>query len=108
MGQEILGHFGGTRLQWDDDRLQWRRTIACEQWSGPGFVTNQFDVVAVRTNDESCVVVGVVVRPQTGPAIVFATRFQCRAIEGVDLLAILRHERQVKMRRLLLGLADAQ
>jgi hypothetical protein len=38
----------------------------------------------------------------------FATRLQSRAIEGFDLLAILGLERQVKMRRLLLGLVQAQ
>ena len=29
---------------------------------GPGFVANHFDVMPVRTNDESCIVVRVVVR----------------------------------------------
>ncbi len=73
-----------------------------------GFVANHFDVVPVRTNDESCIVVRVVVRAQAGRAIVFAARLQSRAIESVDLLAVLGHERQVKMRRLLLGLEQAQ
>src|SRR6184192_200617 len=62
----------------------------------------------VRTNDESCVVVRVVVRAQTRRTIVFATRLYSRAIESFDLLAILGRERQVKMRRLLLGLVQAQ
>src|SRR6516165_8038176 len=75
---------------------------------GLGFVANHFDVVPVRTNDESCIVVRVVVRAQTGCTVVFATRLQRRAIEGLDLLAILGRERQVKMRRLLLGLVQAQ
>ena len=75
---------------------------------GLGFVANHFDVVPVRTNDESCIVVRMVVRAQTRRTIVFATRLQSRAIESFDLLAILGRERQVKMRRLLLGLADAQ
>lgn len=35
-------------------------------------------------------------------------QFQGRAIETIDLAAILGHARQVQMRRLLLGLADAQ
>ena len=52
-----------------------------------GFVANHFGVVPVRTNDESCIVVRVVVRAQTGRTIVFATRFQSRAIESFDLLA---------------------
>ena len=58
-----------------------------------GFVTNHFDVVPVRTNDESCIVVGVILRAHTRRTIVFATRFQSRAIESVDLLAILCRER---------------
>jgi hypothetical protein len=76
--------------------------------SGLGFVANRFGVVPVRINDESCVVARVVVRAQTRRAVVFATRLQSRAIESLDLLAILGHERHVKMRRLLLGLEQAQ
>ena len=72
------------------------------------FVANRFDVVTVRTNDESSIVVGVVMRAQARRTIVFATRLQRRAIESVDLLAILGGERQVKMRRRLLGLVQAQ
>src|SRR4029079_7128831 len=41
-------------------------------------------------------------------AIVFATCLQRRAIEGIDLMAILGRERQVQMRRLLLRLEQAQ
>ena len=67
-------------------------------WLGLGFVANHFDVVPVRTNDESCVVVRVVVRAQTRRTIVFATRLQSRAIESFDLLAILGRERQVRWR----------
>src|SRR5687768_3976404 len=72
--------------------------------SGLGFVANHFDVVPVRTNDKSCIVVRVVVRAQTRRTVVFATRRQSRAMERFDLLAILGRERQMKMRRLLLGL----
>ena len=71
--------------------------------SGLGFVADHFDVVPVRTDDESCIVICVVVRAQTRRTIVFAARLQSRAVEGFDLLAILGRERQVKMRRLLLG-----
>jgi hypothetical protein len=62
----------------------------------------------VRTNDESRIVVRVVVRAQTRRPIVFATRFQCCAIESLDLLSVLGDERQVKMRWLLLGSIQAQ
>jgi hypothetical protein len=74
---------------------------------GLWFVANHFDVVPVRTNDESGVVVRVVLRAQTRRTIVFATRFQRRPIECFDLLTILGHERQVKIRRLLLGWEQA-
>ena len=75
---------------------------------GTGFVANHFDVVPVRADDESCIVVRVVLRAQTRRTVVFATRLQRRAIEGVDLLAILGRERQVKTRRLLVGLVETQ
>ena len=75
---------------------------------GLGFVANDFDVVPVRTNDESRIVVRLVVRAQTRRTIVFATRLQGSAIEGFDLPAIFGRERQVKMRRLLLGLEQTQ
>src|ERR1700704_3838443 len=89
-----------------ENRRLWRKTRSRQ--TGLGFVANHFDVVPVRTNDESCIVVRVVVRAQTRRTIVFATRLQSRAIESFDLLAILGRERQVKMRRLLLGLVQAQ
>ena len=41
--------------------------------SGVRFVTNRFDVVPVRTNDKSCIVVRVVLRAQTRRTIVFTT-----------------------------------
>jgi len=75
---------------------------------GLGLVANRFDVMPVRTNDESCIVIRVVARAHTRRTIVFGTRLQSRTIESLDLLAILGHERQVKMRRLLLGLIQAQ
>ena len=75
---------------------------------GLGFVANRFDVVPVRTNDESCIIARVVVRSQTRRTIVFATRLHRRAIESLDLAAILGCERQVKRRWLLLGLVQAQ
>ena len=75
---------------------------------GLRFVANHFDVVPVGTNNESGAVVRVVVRAQFRRTIVFATRLHSRAIESVDLLAILGRERQVKMRRLLLSLVQAQ
>ena len=61
---------------------------------GLGFVANHFDVVPVRTNDESCIVIRVIVRAQTRRTIVFATRLQSRAIESFDLLAIFGDERK--------------
>ena len=71
-------------------------------------MANHFDVVPVRANDESGIVVRVVVRAQTGRTIVVATRLQSRAIKRVDLLAILSHEGDVKMRWLFDGLEQTQ
>jgi EVE domain-containing protein len=96
---------------WTDNDEMWLSPLVdvpSMEGLGLGFVANHFYVVPVRTNDESCVVVRVVVRAQTRRAIVFATRLHSRAIESFDLLAILGRERQVKMRRLLLGLVQAQ
>jgi hypothetical protein len=78
------------------------------QESGARFLANRLDIVPVRANDESCVVVRVVMRAQTRRAIVIATRLQGRAIESIDLLPILGRERQVKMRRLFLCLEQNQ
>ena len=76
--------------------------------SGLGLVANRFDVVPIRTNDEGCIVVRMVMRAQTGRTIVLGARRQRRAVESLDLLTILGRERQVKTRRLLLGLVQAQ
>ena len=50
-----------------------------------GLVTHRFNVVPVRANDESRIVVCVVFRTQPRHTVVFATRLQRRAIERVDL-----------------------
>ena len=73
-----------------------------------GRVANRFNIVPVRTDDESCVIIGMVARAQAGRAIVFATGLQGCAVEGVDLLTIFGGEGQMKMGRRLLGLIDAQ
>ena len=82
--------------------------VPATEGSGLGFVADHFDVVPVRTNDESGIVVGLVARAQTRGTIVFATSLQGCAMESFDLLAIFGSERQVEMCRLLLGWADAQ
>ena len=56
-----------------------------------GLVAHRFDVVPVRTDDESRLVVRVMVRAQPSCTIVFASRLQRRAIEIVDLLTTLGH-----------------
>src|SRR6185437_5614262 len=77
-------------------------------WLALGLVANHFDVVPVRPDDERGVILSAVVRAQTWRAIVRGARRQRRVMESVDLLAIPGHERQVKMRRLLRGLEEAQ
>ena len=54
--------------------------------SGAGFVANHFDVVPVRTDDESRIVGRVVVRTQARRAIVLAARLQRRAMERFDAI----------------------
>jgi hypothetical protein len=75
---------------------------------GLGFMANHFDVVPVRTDDESSIVVRVVLRAQTRRTVVFAPSLKSRAMEVFDLLAILGYERQVEMCCLLFDPADAQ
>ncbi len=71
-------------------------------------MANHFDVGPVRINDESRIIVRMIARAQTRRAIVFTARGQSRPMESLDLQAILGRERQMKMRRLLLGLVQAQ
>lgn len=71
-------------------------------------MANHFDVVPVRTNDERCIVIGVIVRAQARRAIILAARIEGRAIEIFDLPAIFCGKRQVKVRRLLGGFVQAQ
>lgn len=71
-------------------------------------VAHRFDVVPVGADDEGCVVARVVLRADAGRTVVTATRLQRRTMERVDLLSSLGKERQVKMRRLLLGLVQTQ
>ena len=71
-------------------------------------MANHLDIVPFRSNDKSRIVVRVIVRAQTRRTIVLATRRESRAIKSLDLLAILGRKRQVKMRRLLPGLIQAQ
>ncbi len=71
--------------------------VSARRESSLRFVEDHFDVVAVRADDESCVVSPAVVRTQTGSAIVFAARRKGRPMESLDLLATLGDERQVKV-----------
>ena len=65
---------------------------------GLGFVTHGLDVVAIGPNDKSSVVAGAVLGPHARRAVVFATRFECQAIELLNLLPSLGCECQVKGR----------
>src|SRR5690606_36907964 len=69
---------------------------------------NRFDVVPVRTDDESGKVVCVVLRTQTRRTIVFTAGRQSRAVESLNLPPILGRKRQMKRRGLLAGLVQAQ
>src|ERR1043165_6984153 len=71
---------------------------------GPGFVADRFDVVPVGTDNERRVVVRVIVRAQARRPFAPGARRKGRAIEGIDLLAALGGERDMKVRGLLLRL----
>jgi hypothetical protein len=76
--------------------------------SSAGFVADGFNVVPIGASDERTIVVGMVARAQAGRTVVFPTCFERRTVERIDLLAILRDECKMKMRRLLLGLLQPQ
>lgn len=71
-------------------------------------VADRFDIVPIRTYDKCGEIVGVVLRPWAGRAVVFASRFKRSAIEGSNLLTTVRGERQVEVRRLFLESANAK
>jgi hypothetical protein len=73
-----------------------------------GVVANHFNVVSIRINYESRVVICVVTRTQTGRPIVFTTRLQSCLIESVNLLTIVCNECEVEVRRLFFALVQAQ
>src|SRR6185437_11774163 len=73
-----------------------------------GFVADHFNVVPVWPDDKRRVVSPAVIRAQARRPVVHAARFQRCAMEGLDLLAICGDERQVKMRRFLRRLEQAQ
>src|SRR5262245_43219386 len=76
--------------------------------SGARFMANHLDVVPVRVDDERRIVVRVIVRAKARRAVVLAARRESRAMEVIDLPAILGDECDVKMRGLLRGLAEDQ
>jgi len=76
--------------------------------SRPRCMADRFDVVSVWIDDKSGVVVGVIVRAQARSAVVFATGFQCCAMEGVHFLARVCDEGDVQRSRLVFRLEQAQ
>lgn len=58
-------------------------------------MANHFEVVPVRANDESGIVVRVVARARTQRTMVLGARLQGRLVESVYLLAILGRECKV-------------
>lgn len=61
-------------------------------------VENRLDVMAVRVDDESRVIMRAIVRPGTGRAIVTATMSECGGMEESNALAIRSREGQMKTR----------
>src|SRR5262249_1511292 len=69
---------------------------------GAGFATpsrrqmaNSLDVVAVGVEHKGTVVIGVIVRPQSRRAVVFAASLERCRVEGINGIAILGHEGEV-------------
>jgi hypothetical protein len=61
-------------------------------------VENRLDVMAVRVDDESRVIMWAIIRPGTGRAIVTATMSECGGMEESNALAIRSREGQMKTR----------
>lgn len=76
----------------------WLLALRLKDLLGRGFVAHDLYVVAIGPNDKCSAVVGVVLRPHTGRAVVMATRFECQTIEVLNLLSRLGCERQVEGR----------
>ena len=81
--------------------LAWRETLVRRRQANLPlilvFVTHNFDVVPIRSKNEGSVVLPAILRPQTGTAIVCSTGFKRCTIKVIHLLAIFRHECQMKM-----------
>ena len=71
-------------------------------------MANRFDIVSVWTNDESGVVIRMIVRAQTGGTVVSSAGFECSVIEGVHLPPISGRECQMQWRRFFVALEQAQ
>ena len=75
---------------------------------GLGCMTNRFDVVPVRTNDEGCIVARMVVRTKTGRTVVLAAGLQGCVIKGPYLLSSVSNECDMKRCGLISGLEQTQ
>src|SRR5687767_4016517 len=71
------------------------RVVAMRRSSGLGRVAHGLDVVPVGTDDESAVVVGVVVFAQSRRAVVLAARSQRCIVEPAYLLTVLGRKREM-------------
>lgn len=71
-------------------------------------MADRFDVVAVRIQNEGRVVVGVVVWPQPGSAVLPAAGVQRRLVERLDLPTSIGTESDVDPRRVRLAPADPE
>ena len=61
-----------------------------------GMMTDNLNIVTVRSNDEGRIVIGVIVRPNPRSPVVFASRSESLTIELVYLTSIVCREREVK------------
>ena len=75
---------------------------------GLAFMAHRLKIVPIRTDDECCVVIGVIVGTDARCAIIFAPCLQRSAIEIINLPACLSDERNVKWHRRPRSLAQTQ
>ena len=71
-------------------------------------MADHFDVVAVQVQNESRVIVGMVVWPQSGSAVVPAAGTQHRLVERLDLSRSIGPKSDVDPRHVRLALAEGE
>src|SRR4030095_3679728 len=85
-----------------------RRTMTRAACPNSSVVTHRLDVVPVRIEHESAVVVRVIVLPESGRAVIATAGRERGLVEGIDLCARLGAKRHVDRRNGRRALADPE